>query len=80
MVTDGRNRHSIEREFAMLILQRKVGQSIQVSDNITITVTEFRSGGAVRIGISAPPGIKIVRSELIERDCRREEVLESDNE
>ncbi len=47
----------------MLILQRYAGQSISIGKDIQITVLgQFR--GAARIGIVAPPEIKIVRDEI----------------
>jgi carbon storage regulator len=47
----------------MLVLSRKKGQSIQIGDQITVTITQV-SGGKVRIGITAPPEVAIRRSEL----------------
>lgn len=49
----------------MLILQRKPGESVQIGDNITISVVSVDSG-RVRIAIDAPTEIPILRSELIE--------------
>jgi carbon storage regulator len=47
----------------MLILTRKVGESITIGDNVTITVVASK-GGQVRIGIDAPKTVSITRSEL----------------
>ncbi|MEG1942239.1 MAG: carbon storage regulator CsrA [Angelakisella sp.] len=47
----------------MLILTRKIGESIFIGDNIEITVTEM-SGDKVKIGINAPKEIAVLRSEL----------------
>lgn len=47
----------------MLILSRKVGETIQIGRDITIMVTQVRRG-EVRIGISAPDGVDILRGEL----------------
>jgi len=49
----------------MLVLTRKVGQSIQVGDDVRITV--IRAGDQVRIGIEAPSHVNIVRSEIVDR-------------
>ncbi len=49
----------------MLILQRKKGQSIVISDNITVQVIEITQDG-VRLAIDAPKEVKILRQELIE--------------
>jgi carbon storage regulator len=50
----------------MLVLARKVGQSIVINDNITILVIEVR-GDQVRLGIEAPRSIPVHRSELLEQ-------------
>lgn len=49
----------------MLVLSRKSTERIQIGDNVVVTVLEIR-GNKVRIGISAPRGIRILRSELKE--------------
>jgi carbon storage regulator len=54
---------SIARRLFMLVLSRKIGESIQVGDDITITVVRV-AGGQVRIGIDAPTGVVIFREEL----------------
>ena len=51
----------------MPVLDRYKGQSIIIGDNIRITILG-RKGEEVRIGILAPKDVKIIRSELIERD------------
>jgi carbon storage regulator len=50
----------------MLILSRKVGERIQLGDHITVTLVKV-SGNTVRLGIDAPPGMTVVRQELLER-------------
>lgn len=50
----------------MLILARKVGQCIQIGDNVEITVVEVR-GDQVRLGITAPRSIAVHRKELLEQ-------------
>ena len=47
----------------MLILTRKVGESIAIGDDVTITVVSTK-GGQVRIGIDAPKTVAISRTEL----------------
>lgn len=48
----------------MLILTRKVGESIAIGDgSITISVMEVK-GRQVRLGISAPPNTPIHRQEI----------------
>ena len=51
----------------MLVLSRKTGESIQIDDNIFVTVSEVK-GGRVRLSIDAPRSIRIVRKEVLERD------------
>ncbi len=46
----------------MLILQRRIGERIVVEGGIEITVTEITRRG-VRLAVSAPPGITILRGE-----------------
>jgi carbon storage regulator len=48
----------------MLVLTRKVSESITVSDNIRITVLCV-SGNRVRLGIEAPRNLNIAREELL---------------
>lgn len=48
----------------MLILQRRSGESIRIGDNIEVTVVAIE-GGRVRLAISAPSDVSILRSELI---------------
>ncbi len=47
----------------MLILTRKVGESINIGDNIKIQVVEIK-GKQVRLGIEAPSDLKIHREEV----------------
>ena len=49
----------------MLVLSRKIGESILLDDNITIKVMDI-SKGIVRIGIDAPKEMLILRKELEE--------------
>ena len=48
----------------MLILQRRAGESIRIGEDIEITVVSTE-GGRVRLSISAPKEVTILRSELI---------------
>jgi carbon storage regulator len=49
----------------MLVLSRRVGESVVVGDDVTITVLEVR-GDVVRIGIDAPRSVAVHRAELLE--------------
>ena len=56
----------------MLILTRRVGESIVVGDDIVLTVFEVR-GDAVRIGIDAPRSVRVNRKEVYEEIQRSNE-------
>ena len=47
----------------MLVISRKAGEGIMIGDNIRLTVSEL-SKDRVKIGIEAPPDVKIIRKEL----------------
>ena len=51
----------------MLVLARKIDQSIMIGENIKITILSI-DGKIVRIGIDAPKEIKITRPEFKEKD------------
>ena len=50
----------------MLVLTRKLGENIRIGDSIKITVLEVRSG-QVKLGIDAPPEVKVHREEIYAR-------------
>jgi len=50
----------------VLILTRKIGESILVGDNIRLVVLEIR-GRQIRLGIEAPPDIVVLREEIAQR-------------
>ena len=69
----------------MLVLSRKLNQSIIVGDNVKIQVLKI-SGNTVRIGIEAPQDVKILRGELapyevdtVTSASAKQEPLASDN-
>ena len=47
----------------MLVLSRKIGESIIIDGDITVTVVAV-NGNKVRIGISAPPDVTVDREEM----------------
>jgi carbon storage regulator len=47
----------------MLVLSRRPGESITIGDDIVVTVVAV-AGGQVRLGISAPRNVHILREEV----------------
>ena len=47
----------------MLVLSRRVGERIQIGDQIEVTVVRI-APGVVRIGVDAPDNMTIVRDEI----------------
>ncbi len=59
----------------MLVLTRKLGENIRIGDSVKITVLEVRSG-QVKLGIEAPPEVKVHREEIyarIQEENRRQQ-------
>ena len=50
----------------MLILTRRVGETITIGSNVTVTVLGVK-GAQVRIGINAPRDVEVHREEIYER-------------
>lgn len=50
----------------MLILTRRPGESIRVGKEIEISILEVR-GNQVRLGVTAPSEVLVLRSELLEK-------------
>ena len=51
---------------AMLVLTRRVGEEIVIDGTIRVRVVMVR-GGITRLGITAPPSVRVARSELLPR-------------
>ena len=51
------------KESAVLILSRKASECIHLGDDIVLTIVAV-GNDKVRIGVQAPPGVKILRTEL----------------
>ena len=49
----------------MLILQRRIGESLMIGEELRVSVVSIE-GGRVRLAISAPPEVSILRSELLD--------------
>jgi carbon storage regulator len=50
----------------MLILTRRVGESLMIGAEVTVTVLAVK-GNQVRIGIAAPKDVEVFREEIYER-------------
>lgn len=48
----------------MLVLSRRVGESVAIGDDVVVTVLEVR-GDVIRVGIDAPRSVAVHRAELL---------------
>jgi carbon storage regulator len=57
----------------MLILSRKIGESLIISDDMKVTVLGVK-GNQIRIGVTAPREVAVHREEIYNRILREREV------
>jgi carbon storage regulator len=62
----------------MLILTRRVGETVMIGDDVTITVLGVK-GNQVRVGINAPKHVAVHREEIYERIKREQQSEEVDS-
>ena len=62
----------------MLILTRRVGETVMIGNDVTVTVLGVK-GNQVRIGINAPKTVAVHREEIYER-IKREQQGEAQGE
>ena len=60
----------------MLILTRRVGETLMIGDEVTVTVLGVK-GNQIRIGVNAPKEVAVHREEIYER-IKKEEAAETD--
>jgi len=60
----------------MLILTRRVGETLMIGNDVTVTVLGVK-GNQVRIGVNAPKDIAVHREEIFERIKREEDYFRS---
>jgi carbon storage regulator len=56
----------------MLILTRRVGETVMIGDEVTVTVLGVK-GNQVRVGINAPKNVAVHREEIFERIKREQQ-------
>jgi carbon storage regulator len=62
----------------MLILTRRVGETVMIGNDVTVTVLGVK-GNQVRVGINAPKTVAVHREEIYER-IKREQEGNTDND
>ncbi len=59
----------------MLVLTRKLGESVVIGNNIVVTVSDIKNG-QIKLGITAPKDVTINREEVV-KEIKDENVLSS---
>ncbi len=62
----------------MLILTRRVGETLMVGDEVSVTVLGVK-GNQVRLGVNAPKDVAVHREEIYERIKSEQDPVEGDS-
>lgn len=65
----------------MLILTRRVGETVMIGEDVTVTVLRVK-GNQVRLGVDAPKSVSVQREEIfhrIKRENAQPENIEAEN-
>ena len=53
--------------YGMLVLGRRLGESVLIGNQVRVTIVRIESGGQVKLAFEAPRHVRIMRTELLER-------------